>query len=106
MTQSTQNFNFERCEDEPIHIPESVQSYGFLIAFNYEDLEVSIVSENCNTIFADEIIGKGFLDILSSSTDGINRDAGNSVSGVSLTQFVLYSSLACFGISDAGKYKS
>ena len=40
MTQSTQNFNFERCEDEPIHIPESVQSYGFLIAFNYEDLEV------------------------------------------------------------------
>ena len=64
MTQSTQNFNFERCEDEPIHIPESVQSYGFLIAFNYEDLEVSIVSENCNTIFADEIIGKGFLDIL------------------------------------------
>ena len=69
MTQSTQNFNFERCEDEPIHIPESVQSYGFLIAFNYEDLEVSIVSENCNTIFADEIIGKGFLDILSSDTD-------------------------------------
>lgn len=31
--------------------------------FNYEDLEVLIVSENCNMIFVDGIIGKGFLDI-------------------------------------------
>lgn len=66
MNQSPQNFNFERCEDEPIHIPESVQSYGFLIAFSYDDLNISIVSENCETIFAEGIVGKNFLDILSS----------------------------------------
>ena len=69
MSQFPQNFNFERCEDEPIHIPESVQSYGFLIAFSYKDLKIEIVSENCNSIFADEIIGENFLDILSSDSD-------------------------------------
>ena len=69
MNQSPQNFNFERCEDEPIHIPESVQSYGFLIAFSYDDLNISIVSENCETIFAEGIVGKNFLDILSSDTN-------------------------------------
>ena len=69
MIQSPQNFNFERCEDEPIHIPESVQSYGFLIAFSYDDLNISIVSENCETIFAEGIVGKNFLDILSSDTN-------------------------------------
>lgn len=69
MSQFPQNFNFERCEDEPIHIPESVQSYGFLIAFSYKDLKIEIVSENCKSIFNDEIIGENFLDILSSDSD-------------------------------------
>ena len=69
MSQPPPHFNFERCEDEPIHIPESIQSYGFLIAFSYEDLKISIVSENCDAVFIEQLIGKHFLDILSSDTD-------------------------------------
>ncbi|MEC8905094.1 MAG: ATP-binding protein [Pseudomonadota bacterium] len=61
--------NFERCEDEPIHIPESIQSYGFLIAFNYKDLKISIVSDNCESVFTEPLIGKHFLEILSSDTN-------------------------------------
>ena len=69
MSQPPPHFNFERCEDEPIHIPESIQSYGFLIAFSYEDLKISIVSENCDAVFKEQLIGKHFLEILSSDTD-------------------------------------
>lgn len=69
MSQPPRHFDFERCEDEPIHIPESIQSYGFLIAFSYEDLKISIVSENCDAVFIEQLIGKHFLDILSSDTD-------------------------------------
>ncbi|WP_394221318.1 ATP-binding protein [Alteromonas gracilis] len=68
MTRLVPNFNFERCEDELIHVPESIQSYGFLIAFNYEDLKIAVVSENCDSVFAEKIIGKNFLDILSSDS--------------------------------------
>ncbi len=69
MSQPPPHFNFERCEDEPIHIPESIQSYGFLIAFSYEDLKISIVSENCDAVFKEQLVGKHFLEILSSDTD-------------------------------------
>ncbi|HBN99079.1 MAG TPA: histidine kinase [Alteromonas macleodii] len=69
MSQPPQNINFERCEDEPIHIPESIQSYGFLIAFNYKDLKISIVSDNCESVFTEPLIGKHFLEILSSDTN-------------------------------------
>ena len=69
MSQPPKNINFERCEDEPIHIPESIQSYGFLIAFNYKDLKISIVSDNCESVFTEPLIGKHFLEILSSDTN-------------------------------------
>ncbi|KPI39925.1 Cyanobacterial phytochrome B [Cyphellophora attinorum] len=38
----------QRCEDEPIHIPGAIQSFGLLIAFKEIDgrLQVRIVSEN------------------------------------------------------------
>lgn len=38
----------QRCEDEPIHIPGAVQSFGLLLAFKEEDgrLIVHVVSEN------------------------------------------------------------
>lgn len=41
--------SFERCEDEPIHIPGAVQSFGLLIALHEDDegrLSVRVVSEN------------------------------------------------------------
>jgi light-regulated signal transduction histidine kinase (bacteriophytochrome) len=43
----------QRCEDEPIHIPGAIQSFGLLIAFKEIDgkLQVRIVSENSAKIF-------------------------------------------------------
>jgi light-regulated signal transduction histidine kinase (bacteriophytochrome)/CheY-like chemotaxis protein len=42
----------QRCEDEPIHIPGAVQSFGLLIAFREEDgkLVVRVASENSTLI--------------------------------------------------------
>ena len=62
----------QRCEDEPLHIPGAVQSFGVLIALQEEDdnkLKVRVVSEN-----SERIIGytpkqlfqlNSFCDILS-----------------------------------------
>ena len=50
-------------------LDESIQSYGFLIAFNYKDLKISIVSDNCESVFTEPLIGKHFLEILSSDTN-------------------------------------
>jgi light-regulated signal transduction histidine kinase (bacteriophytochrome) len=43
---------FQRCEDEPIHIPGAIQSFGVLIAINLVErgkFQVRIVSENCES---------------------------------------------------------
>jgi light-regulated signal transduction histidine kinase (bacteriophytochrome) len=40
-----------RCEDEPIHIPGAVQSFGFLIALDHQEgLQARVVSENSQKI--------------------------------------------------------
>lgn len=63
--------SYRRCEDEPIHTPGAVQTYGALLGLKYDDhgrLEVRIASENTR-----KILGYGpeqlfeldsFLDIL------------------------------------------
>jgi light-regulated signal transduction histidine kinase (bacteriophytochrome) len=43
---------FKRCEDEPIHIPGAIQSFGILIALKFVQrgkLQVRIASENCES---------------------------------------------------------
>lgn len=43
---------FQRCEDEPIHIPGAIQSFGVLIAIRLVErgkLQVRIASENCES---------------------------------------------------------
>lgn len=43
----------QRCEDEPIHIPGAVQSFGFLVALQEDDdgkFKVRVVSENSTRI--------------------------------------------------------
>lgn len=61
-----------RCEDEPIHIPGAVQSFGLLIAFHEEDdgrLSARVVSENSNRLIGytpSELFAlDSFCDILS-----------------------------------------
>ncbi|KAH7383617.1 PHY2, histidine kinase-group VIII protein [Cadophora sp. MPI-SDFR-AT-0126] len=62
---------FHRCEDEPIHTPGAVQSYGALLALKYNQegsLDVRIVSENSRWVLEyspEELFSlKSFLDIL------------------------------------------
>lgn len=61
----------QRCEDEPIHIPGAVQSFGLLLAFQEKDgkLVVHVVSENSARIigYTPQQLFKldNFLDIFS-----------------------------------------
>lgn len=62
----------QRCEDEPIHIPGAVQSFGVLVALQEEDegkLKVRVVSENSKKLIGytpTELFGlDSFCDILS-----------------------------------------
>lgn len=68
----------QRCEDEPIHVPGSIQSYGALVALQQcEDgrFDVRIVSENSKQILGhtpDELFNlSSFTDILSSEWDEV-----------------------------------
>ncbi len=49
------------CESEPIHIPGSIQAFGFLLAVKMGDYSIAFASKNCETYFQlplNEIIGK------------------------------------------------
>ena len=69
MSYDPKSFPYQKCEDEPIHIPENIQSYGFLLAFDKSDLTIKIISENVRELFTEEVIGREFLTLLSSETD-------------------------------------
>jgi light-regulated signal transduction histidine kinase (bacteriophytochrome)/ActR/RegA family two-component response regulator len=46
----------QNCEDEAIHLIESVQSFGYVIAINPNDKKVQVVSENINELFNVNIV--------------------------------------------------
>ncbi|RYZ47334.1 MAG: hypothetical protein EOP07_27075 [Proteobacteria bacterium] len=46
MTFKPENFNFEKCEEEKITIPESIQSFGVLFAVIPGTGEIRRVSSN------------------------------------------------------------
>ncbi len=53
------------CEAEPIHIPGSIQPYGYLLALNKIDNIIQYCSENCTTLFnkpLNQILGKPFSE--------------------------------------------
>ncbi len=56
--------NIENCEDEPIHIPESIQSYGYLLAAHPEKAIIKAHSENARELFGDQLIGKDLSELL------------------------------------------
>lgn len=65
--------NFDRCEDEPIHIPESIQSYGYLFALSENTGTIEIVSENVSDLFntGESIIGRNFSDLIDEDEEGL-----------------------------------
>ena len=58
--------DFDRCEDEPIQIPETIQGYGYLFALDGQSGEIQIVSDNVRTLLRehDNILGRDFFDLL------------------------------------------
>jgi two-component system, chemotaxis family, sensor kinase Cph1 len=55
------NVTITNCESEPIHIPGSIQPYGFLLAVKLLDYSIAFASKNCETCFQlplSEILGK------------------------------------------------
>lgn len=62
---------YRRCEDEPIHIPGAVQSFGALIGLKYAEdgsLEVRVASENSRRVLGygpEQLFAlASFLDVL------------------------------------------
>lgn len=56
--------NIQNCEDEPIHIPESIQSYGYLLAARPDDGKIKAYSENSIEIFGSDLERRNLNDIL------------------------------------------
>ena len=70
LTSSSKGRHFYRCEDEPIHTPGAIQTFGVLVASRYntdKNLEVRIVSENSASLLdytPDELFSlASFVDI-------------------------------------------
>ncbi len=66
MTLDLDKLNFDRCEDEPIQIPESIQGYGYLFALDEQSGAIKIVSDNISTLLREhkDILGANFFELL------------------------------------------
>lgn len=58
------------CESEPIHIPGSIQSHGFLLAVTEDNFTVAFCSENCY-----KFLGKTHIDLLGNNLDTVFNKA-------------------------------
>ncbi|MGO4890973.1 ATP-binding protein [Flavobacterium sp. W21_SRS_FM6] len=57
--------NFDKCENEKIHIPESIQAYGYLFALDNQDGKIKIISENVKDLLKDgDILDSNFFDLI------------------------------------------
>ncbi len=58
--------NFVECHEEPIHIPGSIQSFGYLIGIDAESRTITFFSRNIADIFkierSDELFGREISD--------------------------------------------
>ncbi|WDY56316.1 ATP-binding protein [Pseudomonas sp. PSKL.D1] len=62
----------ERCAQEPIQVPGSIQPHGFLLVLDEHDLRILQASENAERwlgVPARELLGCGFADVISGQFD-------------------------------------
>ncbi len=73
MSLDVEKLNFERCEDEPIHIPESIQSYGYLFALDAATGNIAIASENISDLLVDKtaVLGRSFFSLLKDDDEAL-----------------------------------
>ncbi|MGQ9427030.1 ATP-binding protein [Gilvimarinus sp. F26214L] len=69
------SLDFDHCEDEPIHIPETIQSDGYLFALHPKQGTIEIVSENVSELLVagTSILGQAFFDLLDGDASMRNR---------------------------------
>lgn len=64
---NTESITITNCEDEPIHVPGSIQPHGFLLGVKRESSKIIYCSENCSDYFGlslQEILDKPLDTIL------------------------------------------
>ena len=64
-----ESFDFARCEDEPIHRPEAIQGYGYLVALEPDTGAIRIHSDNLRSLIDPDssgglLVGQSFFDWL------------------------------------------
>lgn len=65
------SLDFDHCEDEPIHRPELIQSYGYLFALDRINGKIQIISQNVRELLKVDrsLIGENFFNFLESEDD-------------------------------------
>lgn len=83
---NSESVTITNCEDEPIHIPGSIQPHGFLVGVSQENSKVMYCSENCGEYFGttlQEILDKPLTNFLQkdewASFDSYFTDNGNEI---------------------------
>jgi two-component system, chemotaxis family, sensor kinase Cph1 len=78
--------NLENCEQEPIHIPGSIQPHGFLLGLTEYSFKIDYCSANTAeyiTMLYGELLGKTFGDVFGDDTETILKqyvEQGNMLS--------------------------
>lgn len=71
--------NLQNCEQEPIHIPGSIQPHGVLLAIKTDNWQIDFISENCKNYFGAthrELLGQSFQQIFGEQSA---RDLGQLI---------------------------
>ncbi len=74
--ENTSVATIENCEDEPIHIPGSIQPHGFLLAVDKKTANVELCSANTDVFLSaapEHILRKNYTETLPASLSGIIR---------------------------------
>ncbi|MES2704928.1 MAG: ATP-binding protein [Bacteroidota bacterium] len=66
--------NLTNCEQEPIHIPGSIQPHGFLLGLSGDEYTIEFASGNCADYIAyghTQLLGKTFSAIFGAASEGV-----------------------------------
>ena len=85
--------NLSNCDEEPIHIPGTIQPHGFLLAVNNDDFRIQFCSENVNECLGaapQDVLNKPFNSFISegdykSFLDHISINKKNSQTPITVT---------------------
>lgn len=87
MSERSVPVDLDNCEDEPIHIPGSIQPHGVLIGVTEDDLRIQVLSENAGRWFGvDDVTELVGHDVSALVGDEIRRQIAGLVPGLWTTR--------------------